>query len=108
MKKYLALFLTMAMSVTMLAGCGGDIGIRQYYEYNAVVYIRLGECIGILTSCHGETVPDTVDGAAVQFHIFRVPVDRLFYKLPATAVTDLLRQIDVKAFIIAGVCAVEK
>ena len=78
-----------------------DAGILGYDHHLAVVHVRIGPGVIVLSTVHSKAVPDAVNRTRIQLGIFRIPVDRGFYQLPAVNLADCLSELQVKSGVIA-------
>ena len=73
-----------------------DLRISRYKDTLGVVGVCDAPCIIVLAAFLGESGPDAVTAACVQFHILGIPVERDRLIAPAEVIADCLAELNVK------------
>lgn len=73
-----------------------DIRIARYKDALCIVGVCNAPCVIILAAFLGESGPDAVAAACVQFHILGIPVKRDRLITPAEIIADCLAELNVK------------
>ena len=82
---------------------GGNAAVSANHDDLSVQHIRVGEGVVVLTTLHGEAVPNAVDGPGIHQGVLGLPVDRLQLDLPVELVGDRTGEVEVEAGVLAVV-----